>query len=172
MKNTTRKNKPGGQPGNRNSVGNKGGTGAPSRYKPEYAKQAYKLCLAGFTDKDLADFFEVDEKTVNNWKLKQADFLAALKKGKAFADGQVAKKLFERATGYQHADIDIKQYEGTIIKTELVKHYPPDTTAAIFWLKNRQPGKWRDKQSIEVNYENLTDEQLDKIISRLQQPAK
>jgi hypothetical protein len=42
-------------------------------------------------------------------------------------------------------------FEGEIITTKLTKHYPPDTTAAIFWLKNRQPGKWRDKTIVDNN---------------------
>lgn len=126
---------------------NKGG--APTKYKAVYNTQAYKLCLLGATDVELADFFEVDEATINNWKIKYPKFFESIKKGKATADATVAQKLYHRATGYDHPDVDIKMYEGGIIQTPLIKHYPPDTVAAIFWLKNRQPKKWRDKQEID-----------------------
>jgi len=65
------------------------------------------------------------------------------------ADANVADRLYSRATGYEHPDVDLKMYEGQIIETPLIKRYPPDTAAAILWLKNRQRGKWRDKQEVE-----------------------
>lgn len=123
--------------------------GRPTKYKAEFAEQARKLCLLGATDEELADFFEVCEATINNWKAEHIGFLESIKKGKRMADSEVASKLFHRATGYEHEDTDIKMFEGEIIKTKLVKHYPPDTAAAIFWLKNRQKDRWRDKQEIE-----------------------
>lgn len=123
--------------------------GRPTDYKATYNKLAYNYCLLGATDIELADFFEVAESTINLWKLNHPEFSESIKKGKSQADAVVASKLFHRATGYEHPDIDIKMHEGKIITTNLTKHYPPDTTAAIFWLKNRQPAKWRDKQDIE-----------------------
>lgn len=121
----------------------------PTDYKPEYCEQGYKLCLLGATDADMASFFEVVESTINKWKLDYPEFSESIKKGKDQADAVVASKLFHRATGYEHPEVDIKLYQGMIIKTDLVKHYPPDTTAAIFWLKNRQKEKWRDRQDME-----------------------
>jgi len=97
----------------------------------------------------LGVFFEVDESTINRWKNEFPEFCVSIKKGKYIADATVASKLYHRATGYQHPDVDIKMYEGQIIETPLVKYYPPDTTSAIFWLKNRQPKKWRDKSEVE-----------------------
>lgn len=123
--------------------------GRPSKYKPEFSKQAYKLCLLGATDKGLANFFEVTESTLNLWKQQHPEFSESLKAGKEEADAVVASSLFHRATGYSHPDVDIKIFKGKIIKTPLTKHYPPDSTAAIFWLKNRNPKQWRDKQEIE-----------------------
>lgn len=123
--------------------------GRPTDYRDEYAEQAYKLCLLGAIDKEIADFFDVTESTVNLWKQKHHEFSESIKRGKTFADANVASKLYHRANGYEHSDVDIKIFAGEIIKTPLIKHYPPDTTAAIFWLKNRQPGKWREKQEVE-----------------------
>lgn len=122
--------------------------GRPTDYKPEYCEQGYKLCLLGATDKDMADFFEVEESTINNWKLAHPEFVESIKRGKESADAVVASKLFHRATGYDHPEVDVKMFQGKIIKTELVKYYPPDTTAAIFWLKNRQAKKWRDRHEV------------------------
>lgn len=123
--------------------------GRPTEYKKEYAKQAYKLCLLGTTDKDMADFFEVTERTINNWKKEYPKFFQSMKKGKKVADAEVANKLYHKATGYEHTDTKFATYEGEITDTmEYIKHYAPDTTAAIFWLKNRQPDIWRDKQHI------------------------
>ena len=121
----------------------------PTKYQEAYAEQARKLCLLGYTDADLADFFEVDESTINNWKKDYPEFLESIKKGKSVADGDVAEKLFHRAIGYEHPEDDIRVVEGSIVITPTVKHYPPDTTAAIFWLKNRQSKAWRDKQELE-----------------------
>lgn len=119
--------------------------GRPTDYKEEFNTQAEKLCKLGATDSELGTFFEVDESTINNWKLKYPQFLESIKKGKDLADAEVAQKLYERATGYSHPDVDIKVVDGEIVQTELIKHYPPDTAAAIIWLKNRQKTKWRDR---------------------------
>jgi hypothetical protein len=117
----------------------------PSKFKQEYIEQARKLCKLGATDRELADFFEVTEKTLNNWKLESDEFLQSLKSGKDEADDRVERSLFARAVGYVHDDIDIRVVEGRIEQTPIVKHYAPDTTAAIFWLKNRRKEEWRDK---------------------------
>lgn len=117
----------------------------PTKYKAEFATQAEKLCKLGATDEELADFFEVALSTLNKWKLDHPGFSESLKKGKTLADAEVAHKLFHRATGYDHPDVDIRVVDNQIVQTPLIKHYPPDTTAAIFWLKNRQKDKWRDK---------------------------
>jgi hypothetical protein len=144
----------------------------PSKYKIEYAEQAYKLCLLGATDKELADFFEVTESTLNLWKLNHNEFSESLKSGKFEADAVIASKLYHRAKGYEHPEIITATFQGEITDMKTVtKHYAPDTTAAIFWLKNRQPAKWRDKQEIESHNinENIeyNDEQRQKRLAEL-----
>lgn len=125
--------------------------GRPSEYKPEYAEQARKLCLLGATDAEMADFFNVTETTINNWKNDFPEFFESIKKGKLLADANVADRLYQRAMGYEAPDVDIRVVDGQIIETPLTKYYPPDTPAAIFWLKNRQKAKWRDKLENEVS---------------------
>lgn len=123
--------------------------GRPTKYKEEYAELAYNYCLLGAIDDELAEFFDVHVSTINQWKHDYPEFSDSIKKGKSIADAKVAQALFHRATGYSHEDVDIKMYEGGIIETPYTKYYPPDATSAIFWLKNRQPKKWRDKQITE-----------------------
>lgn len=126
------------------------GPGRPSKYREEFAEQAFKLCLLGATDKDLAGFFDTTEQTINAWKKAYPEFLEALKEGKGRADAEVANRLYRRALGYSHKEDKIFQYEGAPVIVPTTKHYPPDTTAAIFWLKNRQPHLWRDKRDLEM----------------------
>jgi hypothetical protein len=121
----------------------------PSKYKPEFAAQAEKLCKLGATDMELADFFEVDVRSIYRWKAEFPEFCQALKIAKSEADERVERSLFARANGYEHDEVDIRVVAGAIVKTPIRKYYPPDTTAAIFWLKNRKPAEWRDKQDIE-----------------------
>lgn len=117
----------------------------PSKFKPEFVEQAEKLCRLGATDIEIADFFEVDVRTLYRWKVQHDGFCQALKAGKDVADDRVERSLFSRATGYEHDEVDIRVVGGEIVQTPVRKFYPPDTTAAIFWLKNRRPDEWRDK---------------------------
>lgn len=121
----------------------------PSSFKPEYAEQAKKLCRLGATDADLADFFGVTFQTINNWKVQHPKFFESLKLSKEEADQRVEQSLFNRAMGYSCNEDDIRVVNNEIVITPTIKHYPPDTTAMIFWLKNRKPTEWRDKQEIE-----------------------
>jgi hypothetical protein len=117
--------------------------GRPTEYIQEYDIQAYKLCLLGATDVQLADFFEVSEQTVNSWKQKFPSFLESLKKGKIQADAEIAEALFHRAKGYSHTAVKFFQNRSEIISKEYIEHYPPDTGAAFIWLKNR--AGWKDQ---------------------------
>jgi len=108
-----------------------------------------KLAEYGFIDRQLAELFGVDISTIKRWKQNSPELMRLLKEGKEIADARVVMSLFERATGYSHPDVHISNYQGTITKTDITKHYPPDPTAMIFWLKNRQPDHWRDKQEID-----------------------
>lgn len=119
--------------------------GRPSKYRPEHIEQARKLALLGMTNDQMAQFFEVGTTTFDRWLRDHADFRCAIKEGRDVADAEVAVSLYKRACGYSHPDVHVSNYQGEITVTPLVKHYPPDTAAAIIWLKNRQPEKWRDR---------------------------
>lgn len=116
-----------------------------SLYKPEYAELARKLCmLLGATNAKLAEFFEVSDVTIDNWLVKHEDFREAVRWGKTIADAEVAMSTFQRAMGYSHPETKVHfDSSGKAFTHEVTKHYPPDTGAAAFWLKNRQG--WRDK---------------------------
>lgn len=147
------------------------GVGRKSGFKEEYVQLAENYALLGATDEELADFFNVNVATLNRWKKQFPEFCESLKKGKAVADANVASKLYNRAIGYDCKATKIVTYEGKVTdQVEYVEHYPPDTTAAIFWLKNRQPGKWRDKKEVESQVklgdelESMSDEELAAIV--------
>ncbi len=135
--------------GNKYAVGNDGGR--PTKYKPEYAEQAEKLCKLGATDEDLADFFKVNKRSVERWRGEHEEFCRATKVGKGLADDLVERSLYERARGYICDDTHIAVHQGEVIVTPIKKHYPPDTAAAFIWLKNRKKDEWRDKQEVEHN---------------------
>ncbi len=119
--------------------------GRPTSFKADYAKQAEKLCALGATDEDLADFFKVSIRTISNWKSEHDEFLQALKGGKDNADTRVERSLYQRAIGYTSDAVHFASYQGVVTQTPYREHVPPDTTAMIFWLKNRRPDLWRDK---------------------------
>ncbi|MCH8193369.1 MAG: terminase, partial [Planctomycetes bacterium] len=118
--------------------------GRPTKFKSEYVEQAEKLCRLGANDVELAVFFKINVATLYRWQTRHGEFCEALKVGKKVADDRVERSLFHRACGYSHPDVDIRVVGGKIVKTEIIKHYSPDTTACIFWLKNRKPTEWRD----------------------------
>jgi hypothetical protein len=127
--------------------------GRPTSFRPEYVPLAYKMCLLlNATNKELAGVFDVTEATIAIWKNEYPEFLDAVRKGKELADAKIAKRLFERANGYEHKSEKIfaDPKTGTVLRVPIVEKYPPEVTAIRFWLTNRQPAKFRDKQVIEI----------------------
>lgn len=123
--------------------------GRPTKFKPEFVEQARKLCHLAATDAEIADFFDIDIRNLYRWKVVHEDFRHALTLGKEEADKRVERRLYEKAMGYEHEDTKIFLHEGEPVCVPYTKRIAPDTTAAIFWLKNRKPKQWRDKQEIE-----------------------
>jgi len=146
--------------------------GQPTSYKEEYPEQARKLCLLGATDKDLADFFNVCEATINNWKNEHPEFLESLRAGKLTADANVAEALYNRACGYSHKEEKVFNFQGEILTHDTTKHYPPDTAAALTWLKNRQGDKWRDKTETIIDDKRDQAEQSKLIMEALKNKSR
>lgn len=140
--------------------------GPESSYKPEYAKLAGALAERGATDADLASAFGKSTWTIKQWYAAYPEFGEAVRLGKnAVFDPKVERALAHRAVGYEVDTEEVKILsDGTEKRYQVRKHYPPDTTACIFWLKNRNPTAWRDVQDHrhtgKVELENLTAEQL------------
>lgn len=121
--------------------------GRPSKYKPEYDAQAAKLCALGATDADIADFFGVTVRTIDNWKSEHEGFFQSLKTAKEIADARVERSLYQRAVGYQTDAVKIFMPANAAepVYAPYRENVQPDTTAAIFWLKNRKKEEWSDK---------------------------
>lgn len=123
--------------------------GRPPKYKPAFAEQAAKLCNLGATNEDLADFFAVSIRTIIRWTTEHEEFCHAVKEAKEIADQRVERSLYQRAVGYTFDSEKVFNGKDGIVRTGTREHVPPDVTAQIFWLKNRQRDRWRDKQDVE-----------------------
>ena len=131
---------------------NKGGR--PSKQSTISLDQVEKLAGLGLIDTEVAYLLDISEVTLKNYKNKNhasylPGFLSALKKGKLKSDKEVAKSLFERACGYSCEETKVFCNDGELIEAKVIKHYPPDPTSMIFWLKNRRKDLWRDKTEVD-----------------------
>ena len=110
----------------------------------------------GLTDEQISHNIGIHPSTLYEWQKKYPKITEALKKGKEVIDRQVENALLKRALGYEYEEVkqiiekddkgkDRKRIEKT------VKHVVPDVTAQIFWLKNRKPQEWRDKQQVDLD---------------------
>jgi hypothetical protein len=127
-----------------------GGMGANgnAKFDRTICKRAKLLCLLGATDAQMAKIFGVADSTWSDWKVKHPELAQALHDGKYEADAKVAVSLYQRATGYRHIDFKMFLHEGRVITKRFVKHYPPDTMAAMYWLNNRQRLNWAQRQEV------------------------
>lgn len=145
-------------------------SGQPTKYNAEVRRQLTILAKKGFTDVEMAEVVGVDEQTITNWKHAHPKFFGSIRDWKDEADHQVERSLFERAKGFRCKDTKFASHEGEITdQVEYTKHYPPDPTSMIFWLKNRQRHKWSDRKNIELEQplEELSDEQVASRIALL-----
>ena len=102
----------------------------------------------GLTDEQIAKNMGIATSTFYEWKKKEKEFSETLKKGKEVVDFEVENALLKRALGYEYEE---ETYENGVLTKKVKKQVAPDTTAQIFWLKNRQVKKWRDKVEIADN---------------------
>jgi hypothetical protein len=116
---------------------------------PEQDRQT--MTRLGATDADLAEAFDVSVVTIDNWKIRYPEFLGPLKAGKAEADDRVERSLYSRAVGYSfNSEKIFCNKDGEVTRVPIVEHVPPDVTAQIFWLKNRDPKRWRDAWQVDA----------------------
>ena len=135
----------------------------------------------GLVDKQIAQNIGISEQTLNVWKKKYPAISESLKKGKEVVDRAVENALLKRALGYKYDEVtkeivekknpETGEYEPTLVPVKVVtKEVQPDTTAQIFWLKNRRPDLWRDRKDINTKlthknspFRDLTTEELKKL---------
>jgi len=122
--------------------------GRPSKFSELLAEKIINLYSSGSIDREVAAAVGISEKTLNNWKLRYPDFLQSIRSAKGEVDAAVEASLFARATGYSCIETKVFMYEGMIVTKDVIKRYPPDTTAAIFWLCNRDSERWRRNTSM------------------------
>lgn len=103
---------------------------------PENKTRIRGWCSDGLIDKQIYKNMGISRTTFYKWKSENSDFADLLKRGKDIADREVENALFKSATGFMGPDD---------------KYYPPNTTAQIFWLKNRKKDDWKDKREQDVN---------------------
>ena len=133
----------------------------------------------GLTDEQIAHNCGITAKTLYEWKIRHGEISEALKKGKEVVDLEVENALLKRALGYRYTEITREPERDPVtgeirltIKKQVEKEVAPDTTAQIFWLKNRRPDLWRDRKDVKMDaevkrdnpFEGLTTEELKKLI--------
>lgn len=135
--------KRGAPPGNKRAHGNRGG-GRKTVYNTRMAAVARKCCERGLTDVEVADMLGIGLATLYRRKVEHPAFWKAFRLGKTKADDRVERSLYSRAVGYDYiAEKPVMTRHGQ--KTMRYRaHVPPDTAAAVWYLKNRRPDRWRD----------------------------
>jgi hypothetical protein len=129
--------------GNERARGNRGG-GRKTVYSPKLAAVARKCCEHGMTDMEIAKMLGIGLATLYRWKAEHPAFSRVFKLGKADADDRVERSLYNRAVGYDYiAEKPVMTRHGQQTM-QYRAHVPPDTAAAVWYLKNRRPDRWRD----------------------------
>lgn len=118
-------------------------------FRPELPGQVYRLALLGLTKAQTAEVIGISERTFHDWLCDRAEIAESWFKGGAYADAQVARALYQRATGAVTPDTHVTVINEKVTITPLDKHHPPETRAAFLWLKNRRGEYWKDKVEVE-----------------------
>lgn len=149
-------------------------TGRPKgshKYDSRFDHMAYVACYeGGFTVPKLAKLFSVVSATINSWMREFPSFLESINKGRDEYDSASAEEsLKKRICGYEFKETTeepteiIQDGEPVMVMTKtkvVTKSIPPDPTSIIFFLKNRQPGRWRDKSEHELTIVGIDEEIL------------
>jgi hypothetical protein len=120
--------------------------GRPTSFHPDLCREAHNYCLLGATNDELAAFFEVSPRTIDNWIARHADFQDAVKAGRAAADARIACSLYTRALGYDRELGREILHKGELITLSRTVHYPAHPQSCIFWLRNRRPQTWGNRR--------------------------
>ena len=118
----------------------KKGPGRPSDWRPEYVEQSAKLAAMGLTHIAIADFLGVTDRTFRRWMASKPELVEALRIPEKAADDRVTLALFQLATGYDRWEEEIKVVNGEIVRVKVLRHYPPNASAGIFWKRPATDG--------------------------------
>ena len=122
----------------------------------------------GLTDEQIAHNIGIHVATFYRWQEAHGEFRDALKRGKAPVDIEVENALLKRALGYSYDEIKTVMKDGVEVERTITrKTVPPDTTAQIFWLKNRKPAQWRDKPLVTITVPETETDPLSKAFEEL-----
>ena len=99
----------------------------------------------GLTNEQIAHNAGIHPSTLYSWAAAHREISEALKKGKEVVDIEVENALLKLALGYEYTEVMVEESGGGHTRRETTKQIPPDVTAQIYWLKNRRPGRWRDR---------------------------
>lgn len=121
----------------------------------------------GLTDEQIAKNIGIATSTFYEWKKKELEFSEALKKGKEVIDFEVENALLKRALGYEYEE---ETYENGILTKKVKKQVAPDTTAQIFWLKNRKPNNWKDRVETDEDKEAVAN--ASQVIAKIRKVAQ
>ena len=128
----------------------------PRKWNDERCRQAYHYALLGATDRQLAEFMDVEIHTIDHWKETHPGFLQALREGKEVADAKAAKAFFKCVNGYEYEEDHVVVLRTGEIKVIRLKKYKgPDAWAANKWLSLRQKAVWSETQKIELTQTNI-----------------
>jgi hypothetical protein len=123
-----------------------GARGPKTGYTPQHCEEARRACMLGVTNEELAAHLGVSRSTIHNWMDEFPEFRKAVEEGKLAADARVAERLYQRAVGYERpATRFFANPDGPPTEVNYTYHHAPDTSAAIFWLRNRRREDWREQ---------------------------
>jgi hypothetical protein len=151
------------------NIKRKGRPGRKSKFTEEMLHQVECFAKLGATNKDIAELLDVNLGTVENWLRNKPEFYQAKQRGMKVADAKVAEAAYKSATGYSYEETEISESSKGVYRTTRVKHVPPQPTAFIFWLTNRQPEYWehankmKHEHSGQINHNHKSVEDLEQM---------
>jgi hypothetical protein len=135
-------------------------------YRPEYAYIALGLCWNGATNEKIAEFFDVSVDTLNRWTFKYPDLKRHIDMGRHHADQMVMEALFQSAVGYEVDVEKIFNNDGQITRVDTKEYIAPNVAAQKFWLTNRRPDRWSNREHTELSGPGGKPIQLEDVTAR------
>lgn len=141
------------------------------KFDPSFVARAENYAHLGLTEEEMSECFDVSLPAFKRWKAKHPELRSAIKRGGPEATAHVARTMYLNAIGYEHTEDKIvthRTQRGKLIVDVIptVKKYPPNHVSGIFYLKNKDPSRWKDRQELSAS------DDLKKLIGGWQEAAK